>query len=92
MPTHSPKKETGPITALLDSSVKPAVEMKKTHPSIYLPRVEVPVSKVTVAPAPRAVPTARPRTRIDDLPMPLCWGLLATSAAIFILQIWNYLS
>jgi hypothetical protein len=36
--------------------------------------------------------TPRPQLRIDRIPMPLCWTLLAVSATILILQIWNYLS
>jgi hypothetical protein len=95
IPTHSPKKETARITVLPDPPTKPAVEMKKTQPLIDLPKVEGPVTRVTVAPAsvlPPVTPRPVPRMRIDDLPMPLCWGLLATSVAILILQIWNYLS
>lgn len=97
IPTHSPKKETARITVLPDPPVKPAVEMKKTQPLIDLPKIEPPVTRVTVAstpaPAPRPVaPQPATQMRIDDLPMPLCWGLLATSVAILILQIWNYLS
>ena len=96
MPTHSPKKETARITVLPDPPIKPAVEMKKTQPLIDLPAAQAPISKVTVAPAPPPpqppAPRSQPQMRIDDIPMPLCWGLLAVSAAILILQIWNYLS
>jgi hypothetical protein len=46
------------------------------------PAVEAPVSEVTIT----------PQMRIDDIPTSLYWALLATSAAILILQIWNYLS
>jgi len=28
----------------------------------------------------------------DQVPMPLCWALVAISATVLILQIWNYLS
>jgi hypothetical protein len=31
-------------------------------------------------------------SRIDAIPMALCWALFAASAATLILQIWNYLS
>ena len=98
MTTHSPKKETARITVLPDPPAKPAVEMKKTQALIDLPKVETPVTKVTVAPAsrpapaPSPIPVPEPQMGIDDLPMPLCWGLLGASAAILILQIWNYLS
>ena len=29
---------------------------------------------------------------IETIPMPLCWTLVAVSAGILILQIWNYVS
>jgi hypothetical protein len=45
---------------------------------------------VRIMVSPSAMPA--PKTRIDEIPMPLCWALLATSAVILILQIWNYLS
>jgi len=80
----APKKETARIAVLPDPRTKPAVEMKKTQPLIDLPSVEMPATRVTVAP--------EPRPRINAIPMPLCWALLAGSAAILILQIWNYLS
>jgi hypothetical protein len=63
---------------------KPAVQMKKTQPLIDLPAIETPSTTVTVTP--------QPQLRIDQMPMPLCWALLAASAAILILQIWNYVS
>jgi hypothetical protein len=84
MTTPAPKKETARIAVLPDPRTKPAVEMKKTQPLIDLPSVEMPATRVTVAP--------EPRPRINAIPMPLCWALLAGSAAILILQIWNYLS
>ena len=93
--THAPKKETARITVLPDPPNKPAVEMKKTQPLIDLPAATGPVSKVTVAPAPvppKPIPKSRIETAIDEIPMPLCWALFATSAVILILQIWNYLS
>jgi len=91
-PITSPqmKKETARITVLPDPPAKPAVQMKKTQPLIDLPPVETPSAPVTVAP-----PTARqpePQVWLDQVPMPLCWGLVAVSAAVLILQIWNYLS
>jgi hypothetical protein len=71
------------------ASTKPAVEMKQTQPLIDLPAVEMPVTKMTIAP-PSSHPA--PQMQIDDIPTPFYWALLATSAAILILQIWNYLS
>src|SRR5947209_13668093 len=89
LPPHTPKKETARITVLPDPPNKPAVEMKKTQPLIDLPPSATPVTRVTVAPAP-AQPAAK--SPLDEIPMPLCWALFAGSAAILILQIWNYLS
>ena len=88
MTTQSPKKETARITVLPDPPAKPAVEMKKTQPLIDLPRAETPATKIIVTPRPQPEPAAT----IDTIPMPLCWALLGASAAILILQIWNYLS
>jgi hypothetical protein len=87
MTTHAPKKETARITVLSDPPAKAVVEMKKTQRLIDLPPVETPASRVTVAQAPQ-----QPVSRIDEIPMPLCWALLAASAATLILQIWNYVS
>ncbi len=91
MTTHSPKKETARITVLPDPPAKPVVEMKKTQPLIDLPPVEAPATKIIVTSQPQQVPV-EPVAKLDQIPMPLCWGLLAASAAILILQIWNYLS
>ena len=92
--TPSPKKETARITVLPDPQPKPAVQMKKTQPLIDLPAMEAPVSTVTLTPAPEPAPKPQPQLqlRIDQIPMPLCWTLLGASAAILILQIWNYVS
>ena len=88
MTTPTPKKETARITVLPDPQPKPAVQMKKTQPLIDLPAMKTPATTVTLTPAPES----QRQRRIDQIPMPLCWGLLAASAAILILQIWNYLS
>ena len=82
--TPAPKKETARISVLPDPPAKPAVQMKKTQPLIDLPMIETPSTTVTLTP--------RPQLGIDQMPMPLCWALLAVSTAILILQIWNYLS
>jgi hypothetical protein len=86
--TAAPKKETARITVLPDPQPKPAVQMKKTQPLIDLPAMETPATTVTLTPEPAP---KRP-LRIDQIPMPLCWTLLAVSTAILILQIWNYVS
>ena len=90
MTTPPAKKETARITVLPDPPPKPAVQMKKTQPLIDLPAMEVPAITVTLTPEPEPAP--KPQLRIDQIPMPLCWTLLGASAAILILQIWNYVS
>jgi hypothetical protein len=84
MTTGSLKKETARITVLPDPPGKPAVQMKKTQPLIDLPAIETPSTTIIVTP--------QPQLRVDQIPMPLCWALLAASTTILILQIWNYLS
>jgi hypothetical protein len=34
--------------------------------------------------------TSRPVAPVDAIPRSLAWGLLAVSAVIFLIQIWNY--
>jgi hypothetical protein len=84
----APKKETARITVLPDPQPKPAVQMKKTQSLIDLPAMETPATTITLTPE----PAPKPQLRIDQIPMPLCWALLASSAATLILQIWNYVS
>jgi hypothetical protein len=88
MTMPAPKKETARITVLPDRQPKPAVQMKKTQPLIDLPAMETPATTVTLTPE----PAPKPQLRIDQIPMPLCWTLLAVSVTTLILQIWNYLS
>lgn len=82
--SSEPKKETARLTVLQDPPAKPAVQMKRTQRLIDLPAIETPATTVTVTP--------KPQLRIDQIPMGLCWVLLAASVAILILQIWNYLA
>jgi hypothetical protein len=89
--TSAPKKETARITVLPNPQPKPAVQMKKTQPLIDLPAMETPATTVNLAPAPEPAPKP-PQPRVDQIPKPLCWALLGVSAAILILQIWNYVS
>src|SRR5256885_7339414 len=93
MPTPaSPKKETARITVLPDPPAKPAVQMKKTQPLIDLPPIEKPVTSVTVAPLPPSAavkPAEKAQFAIDEMPLTLCWALVAISAMVLILQIWN---
>lgn len=88
MTTPAPKKETARITVLPDPQSKPAVQMKKTQPSIDLQAMEALPTTVTLT----LEPAPKPQLRVDQIPTPLCWTLLAASAAILILQIWNYVS
>jgi hypothetical protein len=82
--TPAPKKQMAHITLLSDPPPKPAVQMKKTQPLIDSPAMETPATTVTLTP--------EPQLQIDHIPMQLCWTLLVASAAILILQIWNYVS
>jgi hypothetical protein len=82
-----PKKETARITVLPDPPKSSgSVQMKKTQPLISMPSTAAPVTPVKVAPA------APPAAKVEAISMPLCWALLGTSAAILLIQIWNYLS
>jgi len=76
------------MAVLPDPQPKPAVQMKETQPLIDLQAMEAPATKVTLTPE----PAPRPQLRFDQIPMPLCWTLLAASATTLILQIWNYVS
>jgi hypothetical protein len=88
MTPPAPKKETAHITVLPHPQPKPGVQMKKAQPLIDLPTMKTPATTVTLT----REPALKPQLRIDQIPMPLCWTLLAVSATILILQIWNYLS
>jgi len=79
-----PKKETARITVLPDLPSKSAVQMKKTQRLIDMPVAEEPGTPLTAAPETRVI--------VDAVPKPLCWALLGVSAAILIIQIWNYFS
>ena len=50
-----------------------------------MPAPTAPVIPVTVA-------TKEAAPKVGAISMPLCWALLGTSAAILLIQIWNYLS
>jgi hypothetical protein len=83
--SSEPKKEPARITVPSDPLANPAVQMRKTQLLTNLPAVEMPAANMgTVSP--------EPQRRIDAIPMLFCWALLAASAAILILQIWNYLA
>jgi hypothetical protein len=87
LPTSpGPKKETARI-AMRPTS--PAVEMKKTQPLVTAPPPAARTAPLTVAPPPMTRTTAT-ESIVDEIPMSLCWTLLAASAVILIIQIWNY--
>jgi hypothetical protein len=73
---------------VLPDPPKPApMKMSKTQPLVTLTATPVapPTAPVTIAPA-------ELQPVIDTIPMPVCWGLVLVSAAILIIEIWNYIS
>ncbi|PYL85838.1 MAG: hypothetical protein DMF23_02775 [Verrucomicrobia bacterium] len=62
-------------------------KMSKTQPLITATATPVapPTAPVTIAPA-------APQPVLNVIPVPLCWGLVVVSAAILIIEIWNYIS
>jgi len=80
-------KETARISVLPDPPKPAGVKMSKTQPLITLTATPLtrPPSPVTIAPA------AEPQV-IESIPTSLCWGLVLMSAAILIIEIWNYIS
>ena len=85
-----PKKETARISILPAPPARPAptVEMKKTQPLVSMPEPRTQTAPIAV----NVEPVAPEETFVDELPMPICWALLAASAVILTIQIWNYFS
>ncbi|HZE12565.1 MAG TPA: hypothetical protein VE086_02310 [Chthoniobacterales bacterium] len=81
---RGPKKETARITILPKPapSAAPTINMTKTQPLLMQP-------PTGGQPAPVII-TSKPLAPLDTIPRPLCWALLGISAAIFLIQIWNY--
>jgi hypothetical protein len=81
---RGPKKETARISVLPRPApvAAPAINMTKTQPLLIHPEGTVPVAPVVI--------TSKPIAPVDAIPRSLAWGLLAISAAIFLIQIWNY--
>lgn len=81
---RGPKKETARISILPrpTPTAAPAVNMTKTQPLLIHPTGTTPVAPVVI--------TSKPIVRPDAIPRSLAWGLLAVSALIFLIQIWNY--
>ena len=82
---RGPKKETARISILpRPTPAGPApINMTKTQPLIVQPTATTPVAPVVI--------TSRPLAQLETIPRPLCWALLAISAVIFLIQIWNYI-
>ena len=78
-----PKKETARIGLLAAAAAKAGapVEMKKTQPLVTMP----PASKQTAHLTPAAGQPV-----LADASTGVYWTLLAISAVILIIQIWNY--
>src|SRR6266404_5666691 len=60
----------------------PTINMTKTQPLLIHPVGTTPVAPVVI--------TSKPIAPRDAIPRSLAWGLLAISAVIFLIQIWNY--
>jgi len=81
---RGPKKETARISVLPrpTPTAAPAINMTKTQPLLIHPAGATPVAPVVI--------TSKPLAPVDVIPRSLAWGLLAISATIFLIQIWNY--
>jgi len=81
---RGPKNETARINVLPRPApvAGPATNMTKTQPLLIHPTGSAPVAPVVI--------TSRPVAPVDAIPRSLGWGLLAVSAVIFLIQIWNY--
>jgi hypothetical protein len=82
---RGPKNETARINILPHPApvAGPATNMTKTQRLLIHPTGSAPVAP--------AVITSRPVVPVDTIPCSLAWGLLAISAVIFLIQIWNYI-
>lgn len=84
IPPATRKEENGRATVQSDPPRKTVMYGAKAQSLPDLPAVEAPSTRPAVTPDRRSI--------IDEIPRPLCWTLLGTSAAILIIQIWSYLS
>ncbi|HEY4283479.1 MAG TPA: hypothetical protein VGM62_10485 [Chthoniobacterales bacterium] len=65
--------------------------MKKTQPLSTAPEPVAPITPIRVASAPVPVVSEHEAAaEADGLPMGLCWGLLAISAIVLLVQVWTY--
>lgn len=81
---RGPKNETARISVLPRPAgvAAPVVNMTKTQPLLVHPAGAIPVAPVVI--------TSKPVAPVDAIPRSLVLGLVATSAVIFLIQIWNY--
>jgi hypothetical protein len=80
----APKKETSRINLVPDSPK--SADMRKTQPLVTL--TDTPVRP----PPPLNITSAARPSSISSIPMGLCWALVAVSALILLIEIWNYIS
>jgi hypothetical protein len=60
----------------------PAINMTKTQPLLIHPAATIPPAPVVI--------TSKPVAPLEAISRSLAWALLAVSAVIFLIQIWNY--
>jgi len=81
-----PKKEMARISVLSDPpESRGSAQMKETQPLNDLPPARSPVAPVRMTPT-------ETKTPVDSIPKSICWTVLGVSAAILLIEIWNYLS
>jgi hypothetical protein len=85
-PHEPPRKETARIPLPTEPpSGSAAVQMKKTQPLFTMPEAaEASATPLTV--------TSDTEAPVETMPLALCWTVLAVSALLLIIQIWNYFS
>ena len=88
-PSSALTKETARISVLPDPP-KPAAQVKMSKTQPLITAATTPVAPLT-APV-KIAPAAAAQPVIESIPISLCWGLLLVSAAILIIEIWNYIS
>jgi len=83
----APRKETARVASPVEppSQGSSTVEMKKTQPLFSMPEP----AEASVAPPMIASGSEAP---VETIPTALCWAVLAVSAVLLIIQIWNYFS
>ncbi len=81
---RGPKKETARISILPrpTAPTAPTINMTKTQPLLIHPAGATPSAPVVI--------TSKPVAPVDAISRSLGWALLAVSAMIFLIQIWNY--